>query len=82
MTAEPMCCGTPMVHNSWTEEYECADAYFRLLDDGVLDGTLALLAVDDEHLTPYQRERYEHWRTVRVPDAARSAEYVTTSPKD
>ena len=88
MTTEPMCCGTPMLHNSWTCEYECADAYFRLIDDGVLDTNLPFLTVEVEDLTTYQRERYEHWRAVRIPAAERSLwerpfpEYATSKPKD
>lgn len=78
MTTEPMCCGTPMVHNSWTEEYECADAYFALLDNGVI-GESATLMVDEDSLTDHERERYEHWRTSRVPDAERSSD--STSPR-
>lgn len=31
---EPACCGVPMVHNSWAERWECADAYFTLFDEG------------------------------------------------
>lgn len=66
MTTEPMCCNTPMVHNSWTEEYECADAYFQLLDDGVL-GDVAQRSNTDA-MNDYQRGRYEHWLASRIPD--------------
>jgi hypothetical protein len=65
--AEPVCCGAPMVHNSATGEYECADAYFALYDDGLI-GDYGLL-VHLSELNDYERERYEHWRDVRVPDA-------------
>jgi len=63
---EPECCGLPMVHNSWTGEWECADAYFGLIDDKVL-GDFGLI-VEQDTLTTHQAERYEHWRAVRVPD--------------
>lgn len=66
ITGEPECCGTPMVHNSWSGEWECADAYFTLEDDGVIDW--GVLLVDVGRLDRYQTERYFHWRGVRVPD--------------
>lgn len=66
--SEPECCGKPMVHNSFTEEFECADAYFELLDDGVLDEVIADRS-DADAMNDHQRERYEHWKSTRVPDA-------------
>lgn len=30
----PLCCGEPMVRNTWACRWECADAYFRLFDEG------------------------------------------------
>lgn len=67
LSTEPECCDTPMVHNSFTSEYECADAYFELLDDGVL-GDIPDLADTDE-MTGHQRERFEHWKASRRPDS-------------
>lgn len=68
-SGEPKCpgCGEPMVHNSWMEQWECADAFFGLNDDGVLAGGFVLLPLED--LTPVQRVQYEHWRYWIVPDA-------------
>lgn len=63
-TGEPVCCDEPMIHNSFTGHYECADAYLRLLDDGVLGGVPELS--DTDAMDDYQRERYEHWRTGTV----------------
>lgn len=70
MSAEPTCCGEPMVHNSFMEEYECADAYFALLDDGVLaDCGGRELRVDPEDMTPEQRDLHKHWLASFKADA-------------
>ncbi len=62
--SEPVCCGEPMVHNSWAGHFECADAYFALTDDGVLvDDSLR---IEWALLSDHQRERYEHWLAARV----------------
>ena len=62
--AEPICCQTPMVHNSFTEQYECADAYFALHDDDI-DPYFA----DPNDLTEAQRSYLDHWLTSRIDDA-------------
>ncbi|MFG1872178.1 hypothetical protein [Micromonospora arborensis] len=64
LPSEPGCCGTPMVRNSFTGQYECADAYFQLLDDGVLGGVPDLS--DTDAMNDHQRDRYEHWKTTRI----------------
>lgn len=68
--AEPECCNTPMVHNSWTDEWECADAYFALVDAGVFSDGESF-----EHSGSWTvrefvalRKLHEHWRTSFVPD--------------
>lgn len=71
VVGEPECCGTPMVHNSFTGLYECADAYFGLLDDGVLGGVPDLS--DTDAMDPQQRELYDHWQSTRVSDVAVAA---------
>lgn len=63
--AEPRCCSTPMVHNSFTGQYECADAYFLLHDDGV-DPYL----VDADDLDAGHRVALEHWKASRIDDEA------------
>jgi hypothetical protein len=67
---EPECCGAPMVHNSFTSEYECVDAYFALVDEGIFEDGESSDYVEVADLTPPMRERYEHWLAVRVSDAA------------
>lgn len=62
---EPLCCGEPMVHNSFTEEYECAVAYFALSDAGFGDMPATLWSADvPAALAPM----LEHWRNSRAPD--------------
>ncbi|ATO14671.1 hypothetical protein CO540_13230 [Micromonospora sp. WMMA2032] len=56
-----------MVHNSFTEQYECADAYFALLDDGVLSDC-SPIGDDFAAMTEYQLDRYEHWRVSCTDD--------------
>lgn len=67
MTEEPTCCGEAMVHNSFLLQYECADAYFALIDDGVLSDWGVHLRVEESGLTDYQRERWQHWRASWTP---------------
>ncbi|MEU7170376.1 hypothetical protein ABZ949_02645 [Micromonospora tulbaghiae] len=62
---EPICCDTPMVHNSFTEQWECADAYFALHDDDI-DPYFA----DPTDLDVAQQAYLEHWRASRIDDAA------------
>lgn len=67
--AEPECCKTPMVHNSFTGEYECAEAYFALVDDGVLDdGCGELHHLADDEVPPDLVPTLHHWRASRRPD--------------
>lgn len=79
LNAEPICCGAPMVHNSWLGQYECADAYFALLDDEVIADTGVSLRVEHDELTEYQRERWKHWRASWIPDD-RSGEWRVRHP--
>jgi len=60
---EPMCCGEPMIHNTYTSEYECSDAYLTLHDAGI-DPYLT----DAADLASPQRTHYEHWAASRRPD--------------
>lgn len=68
-----------MIHNSWTSEYECADAYFTLIDEGVISTDWPVVD-DPDALTPSHRAAYEHWRESVRPDGAELAD-TTTSPK-
>jgi hypothetical protein len=63
---ELTCCGEPMVHNSFTGEYECADAYFRLADEGFDEIALALVTA--EEVGPALESMLTHWRESRIPD--------------
>lgn len=67
---EPLCCGTPMVHNSWTGQYECADAYFTLVDDhcGGYEW-VALERLTAEDVGPDLADALAHWRGSRISDA-------------
>lgn len=68
---EPECCGVPMVHNSYTEEYECADAYFFLVDEGALGDPEAPHLSPDQirwALPTEQIDALRHWRQSRRPD--------------
>lgn len=66
---EPMCCGEPMVHNSWTREYECSDAYFTLVDEGWREEhNLDRLTAED--VGPELADTLAHWRASRIPDTA------------
>jgi hypothetical protein len=69
--AEPTCCGVPMVHNSFTGEYECADAYFLLVDEGALGepghGDLNPELLTDEDVPPNLLAALQHWRASRRP---------------
>jgi hypothetical protein len=72
IVAEPVCCHEPMIHNGFTGEYECATAYFRLIDDlgsspdEPFEGIVALLETDDvpDDLRPI----LAHWRESCIPD--------------
>lgn len=67
MSNEPMCCGEPMIHNSFTGEFECAEAYFTLLDDEVIsDWSAGRVLLDGA--TDYHRERHAHWLSSMRPD--------------
>ncbi|MFI7608486.1 hypothetical protein ACIBTV_25500 [Micromonospora sp. NPDC049366] len=66
-TGEPLCCDKPMVHNSFTGQWECADAYFELLDSGVLSESIPDRS-DTAAMDDHQRERFEHWLTNRIDD--------------
>lgn len=65
---EPLCCGEPMVHNSFTEEYECSAAYFMLVDEGFDDGWTPLDALTAGDVGPDMAEFLEHWRKSRISD--------------
>jgi hypothetical protein len=73
--ADPLCCAAPMVHNSFLQQWECADAYFELLDDDVIASTgfgpYALRVERVDQLAARHRERYEHWiASVRLDEPA------------
>jgi hypothetical protein len=61
--SEPICCGDPMIHNSFTGQYECSVAYLVLHDEGI-DPYL----VDPADLEPAQRAQHAHWMASRRPD--------------
>jgi hypothetical protein len=63
---EPECCGDPMVHNSWTGEWECAVAYFALADEGAAGDIIETLTPED--VGPDLVETLAHWRGSRVSD--------------
>lgn len=66
--AEPGCCGEPMVHNSFTSEYECMSAY-SLLTEHVPDLESGSLALADDDDVPAQYLPFlQHWRASRIPD--------------
>jgi len=71
VAVEPMCCGEPMVHNSWTSEHECAVAYFALVDEGIGEGALERATAED--VGPALVEALEHWRASRIPDGTGDA---------
>jgi hypothetical protein len=62
---EPSCCNTSMVHNSWNGEWECASAYFALVDehDWIAEGMLELVEADEVSVTV--RDDLAHWRASR-----------------
>lgn len=72
LVTEPLCCGEAMVHNSWREGFECADAFFYLEDEGIL-GDCGELREWVRPLADFDRERYAHWRVVFVPDSCWNA---------
>lgn len=63
---DPLCCGIPMVHNSWTGEFACADAYFYLVDEVGPNEVLCFMARDQ--IPAEYREAWDHWRASFVPD--------------
>lgn len=65
---EPTCCGVTMVHNSGTGQYECADAYFALVDDGVIWDYDPPALCDPENVSAEHRALYEHWLKSMRPD--------------
>jgi hypothetical protein len=80
---EPMHCGQPMVHNSFTGEYECADAYFTLLDEGALSATREAWKMREQDWSPEQLSDRDvpshlldilrHWRASRISDEPHDA---------
>jgi hypothetical protein len=73
LITEPECCNTPMVHNSYTGEWECADAYLALVDEGVIGdyGDLRSEAVENGCACSNcraWRALYVHWQESRRPD--------------
>lgn len=66
VVAELLCCGEPMVHNSGTGEYECAGAYFALVDEGWDEIVLAL--VTEAEVGPALAPVLRHWRESCRPD--------------
>lgn len=64
---EPTCCGEPMIHNSFTSEYECAEAYFTLVDEEVITDWSPRHHNPSE-LPGWLQEHYEHWLTSMRPD--------------
>lgn len=67
LEAEPECCGEPMIHNSYSGQYECADAYFYLDGDGLL-GDIGDLIEWRRPLTKFDRERHAHWKASFMAD--------------
>ena len=62
-----------MVHNSWTQEYECADAFFALVDEGFGEGTLERVTADE--VGPELAPTLEHWRQSRRPNGVGGDEH-------
>lgn len=65
---EPECCGAPMVHNTYREGFECADAFFYLEDEDLVTG-LGELRTWAVPVSDFDRERHAHWRAMFVPDS-------------
>jgi len=69
--AAPDCCGEPMLHNSFTGEYECFEA-FQIVESALdpkeegLDFNPGWLR--DEDVPASVVEDLRHWRDSRVPD--------------
>lgn len=78
--AEPICCGVSMVHNSWTSAYECADAYLRLLDDGVVED-LPLTGDELADVSAFHRGLHEHWTASMVTDCCGAPTTLHTDPR-
>ncbi len=65
--ALPRCCQREMICYPGVA-YECAVAYFDLLDDGVLDSvSCSPPHVDDEVATDEHRRKLAHLRRTRIP---------------
>ena len=62
---EPLCCREPMVHNSWTCEYECADAYFALVDEY---GAECVPFLAERDVSAEMLPTFRHWRESMVSD--------------
>lgn len=60
---DPECCVEPMVHNTFTGEFECLQAYTVLHDHGV-DPYL----VDPRDLPLRLQGEWEHWNGSRQSD--------------
>jgi hypothetical protein len=58
--SEPTCCDEPMVHNAFTDQYECMVAFTVLNDEGI-DPYL----VHPGDLEPEQRAQHAHWKASR-----------------
>lgn len=73
LITEPECCNTSMIHNSATGQYECADAYFALADEGVIGdcGDLRMEATGNGCACSNcraWRALYDHWQQSKRPD--------------
>lgn len=62
---EPKCCDDPMVRNS-VGRYECATAFFALIDEGIVEGLLDGLTADD--VPAHLATTLTHWRESWVSD--------------
>lgn len=71
---EPVCCGDPMIHNSFTSQYECSVAYLVLHDEGIDPYGCAV-----EDLEPEQQAQHMHWMESRRPDG--DQDHSITRPK-
>lgn len=84
---EPTCCDEPMVHNSGTGQYECADAYFALLDDNVIRDYDPPTLIDPETVSGEHRAMFDHWIESMRPDGwdrqlVTTGSYRTGSPDE
>lgn len=60
-----MCCGEPMVHNSFSNQYECYDTFAALHEQGI-DPYL----VEPADLNTSDRAAWEHWAASRLDDSS------------